>query len=301
MSSLLLLRHDPTAADSARVWRLCMGRAKLQVRGRLPGAFGFDLAADTYRKARRAGLEPADLVPLALPGSWMVNNKVPSPVFQRWLQPVLRPIWTRLALLLDGDAAAWLARGQGERAQVEADLRVLAQHDLAARGTALPTPDSPAPGTAAGLSKVLALLCPDTVPLLDDAALHFALGAVPRPDTADTPSADVGLFVPMLDWFARAVLANLPALTTLATSYQHAPFSPAQALDRLLWFETWGYRVCRQPTPWAWVADDEREAIVPVPAPGPGAPGARVDLAAVADPRWAAAAREGLAAADAGD
>jgi hypothetical protein len=299
MSSLVLLRHEPDG-DGARAWRLGLGRAKLQVRGRLPGAFGFDLAADTYRKARRAGLDPADLVPLALPGSWMVNNKVPSPVFQRWLQPALRPIWSRLVLLLTGDASAWLARSPDERAQVAADLRLLAHHDLAARGVAV-SADSTAPGAAAGLSKVLALLCPDTVPLMDDAALHFALGAVPRPETADTPSAGVELFVPMLDWFARAVLANMPALTTLADAYLHAPLGPAQALDRLLWFETWGYRVCRQPTPWSWVAEGEREAIVPVPAPNPGAPGARVELGAVSDLRWAAAAREALAAADADD
>jgi len=293
MSSLLL---DLGTPDEPRAWRLGMAAAKLQVRGRLPGAFGFDLAADTYRKARRAGLAPADLVPLALPGSWMVNNKVPSPVFQRWLQPALAPVWTRLALLLGDDA--WLARGPDERAQVEADLYSLARHDAAARNPGVAPPAEP-PGAAAGLSKVLALLCPDTVPLMDDAALHFALGAVPRPDTADTPGAGPGLFVPMLDWFARAVLANAAALAELAAGYPHAPLSPAQVLDRLLWFETWGYRVCRQPAPWAWVAEGEREAIVPVPTPGPGAAGARVDLATVTDAAWAETAREGLAAAHA--
>jgi hypothetical protein len=46
---------------------------------------------------------------------------------------------------------------------------------------------------------------------MDDAALHFALGAVPRPDTADTPSAGVELFVPMLDWFARRGPRRMPA------------------------------------------------------------------------------------------
>ena len=40
---------------------------------------------------------------------------------------------------------------------------------------------------------------------------------------------------------------------------------------------------------------------MPVPAPNPGAPGARVELGAVSDLRWAAAAREALAAADADD
>ncbi len=290
--SCVLVHRLRTAADATPTpWRLGMGRAKLQVRGRLPGAFGFDLAADTYRKARAAGLAVADLVPLALPGSWMVNNKVPSPVFQRWLQPPLRPTWTRVVDLLAGDAAAWRARGPDERAALVADLRSLAALDAAARGG---PPDGPAPGTAAGLSKVLALLCPDTVPLMDDAALHFALAAVARPDSADTPGAGPELFVPMLDWFADAVLANAAALAALAADYTLAPLSPAQALDRLLWFETWGYRVCRTPTPWAWVADGEREAIVPVPGAGPGAPGDRVDLAGVADVRWRDTARAAL-------
>lgn len=290
----LLLPRDHTATP----WRLCLARAKLQVRGRLPGAFGFDLATDTYRQALRAGLDPADLVRLALPGSWMVNNKVPSPVFQRWLQPALRPIWSRLVPLLAGDANTWLARGPDQRAQVLADLRLLARHDVAARtGAPMQDPDDPAPGTAAGLSKVLALLCPDTVPLMDDAALHFALGAVPRPnapDIADTPSAGPELFLPMLDWFARAVLALTPTLAALAAEYHYAPLSPAQVLDRLLWFETWGYRVCRQPTAWAWVTDGAREAIVPVPAPGPGTPGTRIELDTVGDAGWADAAREAL-------
>lgn len=290
----LLLHRDHTAAP----WRLCLPRAKLQVRGRLPGAFGFDLATDTYRQARRTGIDPADLVRLALPGSWMVNNKVPSPVFQRWLQPALRPIWSRLVTLLAGDAATWLARDAEQRAQVEADLRLLARHDIAARNGA-PMADGPAPGTAAGLSKVLALLCPDTVPLMDDAALQFALAAVPRPhsaDMADTPSAGPELFLPMLDWFARTVQALTPALDALAAEYTYAPLSAAQVLDRLLWFETWGYRVCRQPTAWAWVAEGELEAIVPVPSPG--TPGTRIDLASVTDPRWADAAREALAGAE---
>jgi hypothetical protein len=294
MSSLLLPR-DPAAAP--RPWRLCLARAKLQVRGRLPGAFGFDLATDTYRQAQRAGIDPADLVRLALPGSWMVNNKVPSPVFQRWLQPALRPIWSRLVALLEGDADTWLARTPAEREQVNLDLRTLAQHDVSARGGTPMSLDGPAPGTAAGLSKVLALLCPDTVPLMDDAALHFALGAVPRPnatDIADTPSAGPELFLPMLDWFARAVLDHSPALAALAGAYPYATLSAAQVLDRLLWFETWGYRVCRQPTPWAWVIEGEREAIVPVPAPPPGVPGTRIDLTTVEDARWADAAREAL-------
>ena len=273
-------------------WHLGMARSKLQIRGRLPGAFGFDLAADTHRAARRAGLAGADLVRLALPGSWMVNNKTTSVVFQQWLQPAVRDTWERVVDLLSGDSHTWLARTASERAELQQHLALLSDLERAARGL----PDRPAPGTACSLSKVLALLCPDTVPLMDDAALWFALDVVQRPDTADLPGAKIDNFIPMLDWFARAVQACSPQLSELAADYTLAPMSPAQLLDRLLWFETWGFRVCRTPTPWWWVVDGEREAIVPVPGRDPAPAGTRVILADVADPSWRSTARDGLAA-----
>ena len=289
MSTVLLRRGAPEHRD-APPWRLGMARAKLQVRGRLPGAFGFDLATASYRAARR-GTPLVDLLPMALPGSWMVNNKVPSPVFFRWLQPHTRELWSELIDLLDGDSDRWLARSSGERAAVAAAVRNLAALDAAARGG---PPGGPTPGAAAGLSKVLALLCPDAVPLMDDAAICFALGAVPRPDSADTPIAGPEHFVPMLDWFAGAVHSAAGELTALARDYSLAPLSPAQILDRLLWFESWGYRVCRQPTPWWWIGDDQREAIVPMPGSPPSP--ARVSLAAIADPTWRETARAALEA-----
>lgn len=287
MDTVLVRRRDPETP-----WRIGVCRAKLQVRGRLPGAFGFDLACATYREALAAGLAAADLVALALPGSWMVNNKVPSPVFQRWLQPQLRPVWTRLCALLQGE---WPARTEAERDEVAECVRVLAEHDAAARGGA---PGGAMPGTAAGLSKVLALLCPDTVPLMDDAALWFSLGAVPRPSSADTPSAGPELFVPMLDWFAESVAAARPTLAAIAGDYALARLSPAQALDRLLWFETWGYRVVRAPMPWWCVVEGPRAAIVPLPSgPAGASPGATIELATADDPAWRDAAREALALA----
>ena len=290
MSIVTLRRAGPEFVD-APPWHLGMAHAKLQVRGRLPGAYGFDLACATYRAARTAGLPAVDLVPLALPGSWMVNNKVPSPVFYRWMQPDARATWATLLELLDCDAAGWQARGPDERAAVAQCVHRLAALDRGARGN---PPEHVAHGAVAGLSKVLALLCPDIVPLMDDAAIHFALSAVPRPDSADTPSGGPGLFVPMLDWFAEAVLGALPALQALADEYELAPMSPAQVLDRLLWFETWGYRVCRTPSPWWWIGDDAREAIVPMPAPQPAGLPARVPLDAITDANWRETAREAL-------
>jgi len=289
MSTVLVQRAGP---EHSEPWHLGMPHAKLQVRGRLPGAFGFDLAAASYREARRLGVAPVDFLPMALPGSWMVNNKVPSPVFYRWLQPHNRDLWALLLELLDGDCERWLARSADDRASVEAAVHSLAAQDASARTGAS---GGPTPGTAAGLSKVLALLCPDTVPLMDDAAIHFALGTVPRPDTADTPTAGPGHFIPMLDWFATAVRVATPALTQLADDYELAPLSPAQVLDRLLWFETWGYRVCRTPSPWWWVCDGTRDAIVPMPAPQPPSLPARVPLDAITDPAWRETAREALA------
>ena len=289
MSTVIVERAGP---EQREPWHLGMGHAKLQVRGRLPGAFGFDLAAASYREARRAGLGAAQLLPMALPGSWMVNNKVPAPVFYRWLQPHNGDLWTELVELLDGDGERWLARGADDRARVEAAVRILAAQDAAARTG---TSGGPAPGTAAALSKVLALLCPDTVPLMDDAAIHFALGAVPRPDSADTPSAGPEHFVPMLDWFAAAVRSARPALAQLADEYELAPLSPAQVLDRLLWFETWGYRVCRTPSPWWCVRDGSRAAVVPMPAPQPPSLPACVPLTEITDPTWRETAREAIA------
>ncbi len=272
------------AAASPEPWSLGLARAKLQTRGRLPGAFGYDLAVDRYSMIQRHGVPATSLLPLVLPGSWMVNNKVPSPVFHRWLQPRWDGEWATLLALLDGDAATWLARDAQARTQVHSAVEALAK---------LMPPDRPSTGVCAALSKVLALLRPDIVPLMDDAAIHFALGTVARPETADTPSAGAEQFVPMLDWFAQAVVDHTRSLAAIATP---APVvqSPAQVLDRLLWFETWGYRVCRVPSPWYCVSDGPRRAVVPIPGTGPRPPGSTIDLAAIDDTAWCATARQAL-------
>src|SRR5690606_38988432 len=83
----------------------------------------------------------------------------------------------------------------------------------------------------AALSKVLALLCPDLVPLMDDAALAMLCGSVPMPTRADTPSAGPEHFAPMLDAFADSVSANAGALELLAADATPIGLSPAQALD----------------------------------------------------------------------
>jgi hypothetical protein len=224
----------------------------------------------------------------------MVNNKVPSPVFHRWLQPGAPACGPASSTSSTATATAGSRAASGERDELRERLAVLAAIDASARN--IPQ-GQPATGTACGLSKVLALLCPDTVPLMDDAALWFALGAVAAPRHRRHPDRDHR----PVRADARLVRARRavrrPALAELAAGYALAPMSPAQILDRLLWFETWGYRVCRTPTPWWWVADGEREAIVPAPGPGPApaSPARASTSTTVADEAWRATAHDGLA------
>ncbi len=199
---------------------------KLHARGSLPGAYGYDLGAHALRLARAKGVPFRTLVPCALPGSWMVNNRAPSPVFRRWLAPPMLDAWDALGGLVHGGPEAWRALDADARADVEAIVAALCidGHGVAA------------------VSKVLAYLLPESVPLMDDAMLALALGAVPEPATADDPRAGPALFVPAMDWFSAAVLAHEDALVAAARAYEHAPLDAAQALDRLLWVESWGWR-----------------------------------------------------------
>lgn len=272
-----------TVPRAGRPWRVAAPAAKLLARGGLPGAFGFDLAAHSLHTARRAGVGLPDLLAAAIPSSWMVNSRATSPVFRRWLEPPLRDAWAELLALLDGGPERWLARPAAER-----DAAARAARALAIEGHG-----------AAALSKVLALLAPETVPLMDDAAVAFALDALPAPRTPDDPKAGPELILPMLDWFAAAAIAAEPELARLARAYPLAPLGPEQVLDRLLWFESWGWRLFHQAAnePWWWLADGPREAIVRVDAAG--APGRdfneRLDLETIQATPWREAALAALA------
>jgi hypothetical protein len=119
------------------------------------------------------------------------------------------------------------------------------------------------------------------------------------PATADAPAAGPEHVVPMLDWFAHEVRANEAALIALARRYEFAPLDAAQALDRLLWVESWGWShlgPLDTPAPrfW-WLAEGEREGIALLEGPHPHfSTGARVDLATVTDLAWRDRAREAL-------
>lgn len=201
--------------------------AKLLARGSLPGAYGYDLGAHAMRVSRARGVAPMTLLPCAMPGSWMVNARAPSPVFRAWLSPPRAQAWEALYELLSGGSEAWLARGADEREAVTTLVGALCieGHGIAA------------------VSKVLAYWVGESVPLMDDAMIAMALGAIDEPATADEPKAGAGLFVPVMDWFSRAVVEHERTWIQVARDYPLAPLDATQALDRLLWVESWGWRL----------------------------------------------------------
>ena len=83
---------------------------------------------------------------------------------------------------------------------------------------------------------------------LRGAALSFALGTTPYPEAPDAQTADVSAFVPMLEWFSRTVAKHRDELAAIAAEEVRLrgrltdPFTPAQVFDRLIWFESVGYR-----------------------------------------------------------
>ena len=202
------------------------GAEKLRRRATLPGAFGYDLAAASFRRARAAGVAPIDLLPAALPASWMVNNKTTSKVFRAWLtHPLLGHFETLLDQLPVG-TDAFLEAGDEVRDALAASVAALAidGHGVAA------------------ISKVLALLVPETVPLMDDSALHVLTGDVAKPDTDASPTAGPEHFLPALDAFHAMVGECEATLIAIARVHQAAPLDAAQVMDRVLWYDSYGYR-----------------------------------------------------------
>jgi hypothetical protein len=211
-----------------RSWRVTNAAQKLALRDQLPGANGWDRAAASLRSVYRSG--PRDsLLPLALPTSWMVNARATSRVFQRWLASPLVDHWRTLIAQTAGGPERWLESPESSRAVVEESVTALCI-------------DGQGP---CAISKALALLVPETMPLMDDAAIAFLTGAIDPPSTADDPRAPPSLFVPMLDAFANAVLSAEPQLIEIARAHALVPLDAAQVLDRLLWVDSWGHRVLK--------------------------------------------------------
>jgi hypothetical protein len=208
-------------------WEVTDADAKLDLRASLPGAYGYDQAAHALRALQAEGARAIDLLPLALPTSWMVNAKASSRAFRAWLTPPALVSWQVLLDLLPFDMAADTWPAHEDRDQVLERVSRLA----AVEGAGL-----------AAVSKVLALLRPQLVPLMDDAALAFAIGAVAMPTQADQATAGAACFGPMMDWFSAQVLAGEAELVQTAARHRANVLDAAQVLDRLLWMDAWGVR-----------------------------------------------------------
>ncbi len=197
-------------------WHLVEGAAKLSLRAKLPGARVFDLATESLRKARSAGLSILDRLPLALPASWCVNSPAPSTVHRRWALPPQSEVWLSLVEVLEEPMTGPLDPESTDA--LLAGIQVL----------------GPEPFGVEAISKVLALLVPEAVPLMPPAARGFVLG--------ESGPEDARAFVAMVEWFACAVREADTQLASWAQSHQEVPLSPAQVLDRLLWFDSEGHR-----------------------------------------------------------
>jgi hypothetical protein len=219
-------------------WEIADPAADLAYRGGLPGAFGFDLAANRLRRLQAQGSTLVELLPMALPTSWMVNADATSIVFRRWLEPDGQKLWSIMAEMMPNGFShlEWLSLPSSEKEAIVQLVRMIADYG----GSSL-----------AAVSKVLALLLPHAIPLMDDPAIRFALNQGPNtPDgiSLPKPSAPIELFLPMMDWFADACIQHEAELRAIARDYSLAELDGAQVLDRLLWVHSWGNRLRGQLT-----------------------------------------------------
>src|SRR5688572_7579759 len=164
-------------------WPVAMPEMKLRLRARLPGASAFDDAAAGLRAAREKGVTADALLAPAFAASWLVNSAIPSPLFQKWLAPPMRTRWSSLVERVEGNSANWLERDPAARAEIDEHIAA-----LAAAGAPL-----------GGISKALAVLSLEPVPLMPDAALALVLRAVPTPKEPDAQTAPTKHFGPMMD------------------------------------------------------------------------------------------------------
>jgi hypothetical protein len=219
------------ARPTGEAWVVERASEKLRLRARLPGARVFDLAAVAERAAKAAGVRAADRLALAWPASWLVNSPAPSSVFRRWALEPDRGAWVTLVERLEcletapvawpdpaaDDAFAALAGGLTEERA--------APHAKSAKAL----------DVVEAITKVLALLVPGVVPLAPAPARAFVLGA-------DADGAGPAAFGAMVAWFAGATRAHAAALAAIARAHAEVELTGAQVLDRLLWFDSEGFR-----------------------------------------------------------
>ncbi|MBK6460601.1 MAG: hypothetical protein IPF92_06285 [Myxococcales bacterium] len=193
---------------------------KLNLRAGLPGAFLFDQAAHALRRARPT-LPLEARLDLALASSWLVNSPAPSPALRALATPPWREVLLALALALEALPDEPVA-GSPELAEIAAAVDQLSE----ALGTRR------AQGTEA-LSKLLALLVPECVPLLPEPACRHLLG--------EPPLAQGARFIGALLVFRRATNALYGELVAVARDHDAAVLDAAQVLDRVLWFDSEGH------------------------------------------------------------
>jgi hypothetical protein len=193
---------------------------KLELRARLPGAHLFDRATQALRQARALGLPLEARLELALASSWLVNSPAPSSALRALAEPprfgALQALAVSLAELEDTPSPGAL-----DELESTVDFLAAGWPDARGRGAEM-------------LSKLLALVVPETVPLLPEPACRFLVG--------EPPATAGARFVACLGVFRRATLALEPGLIALAREHTAAVLEPAQVLDRLLWFDSEGFR-----------------------------------------------------------
>jgi hypothetical protein len=248
-------------------WPLVDAGTKLRLRAKLPGASAFDDAAFGLRAARARGVPATVLLAPAMAGSWLVNSAIPSPLMQRWLAPGLREEWERLVAALEA--------GDAPDSSVVDDANVVDDALVAITGAT-----AGAGASLGAVSKVLSLVSTAPIPLMPDAALAHVLRALPIPERADAQTAPTRFFAPMLARVRESTARSAGALATLAESVAPS-LRPADVIDRLLWFDSVGYRHFRgEQGGWYWVRSEADEAVVFVPGPAPARwrPGACVEV-----------------------
>ena len=195
-------------------------RKKLSLRAGLPGAYLFDRASHALRQARGKNVSLEARVDLAFASSWLVNCPAPSPSLRALSQAPLYPLVIAIAETL---------------ADLPDEIDPATETELAGAVNALSTAlgDKASQG-AEVLSKILALVLPETVPLLPDPACRYLLGE---------PPTDPGArFVTGLSVFRAATFALYTELVAVAKDHEENVLDAAQVLDRVLWFDSEGFR-----------------------------------------------------------
>ena len=205
------------ALPSGTTWHVRDAGKKLAYRAQLPGARVFDLVATSLRAAKASGLGASDRFTLALPASWLVNSPAISRVLRRWALEPHRETCLAMIELVEAGPEEW-SRDPGTRDAMRLAIASLGDEAYVTEA----------------LSKVLALVVPQAVPLMPVAARSFVLGDAEK-DAADA-------FARIVDWFARATLAHGADLAEIARAHREVEITGAGALDRLLWFDSEGHR-----------------------------------------------------------